>query len=961
MPVSALSAPPAALQEDLPLAPKDRFVYEISLADLGLGETEIATLVEAGPLCFLDFEATGLDMAADTLIEAGAVRIDPGASTAQIFNSLIRTELQLTPFIKRLTGIAQEDLVDAPEAMEVSPALNAFIGDAAVVAHNAAFERAWLERAVEPRFRDHAYLDTVELLALVYPDSPNMKLDTFCRRALGRQERHRALDDALDTLRLVANILEESRDGSPSAANALECMRAFAPRSPWIARLAGLSGSASTAVAPRGPGASVSGPSLAPVAFDADAIAKRLSDDDHVVDVVPGFASRTGQIEMARRVHGCLAGSKGKTVVLCEAGTGIGKTLAYLAAAIPFAVKTGEQVIISTSSKMLQTQLLEKDIPAAARMLGYPDLRFAVMKGRGNYVCRRRLDAFLDTKRSEGKGDFATALLAAFAESTGHGEVDRIPSVLFQLNPELERHTREVTSGDATECSRSACEKTAGHCVFREARRRLEGAEIAVVNHDLLLRWPPDYPPLRHLILDEIHELVERADGAYARTANAVEIVHRLEGLLGRRGGEGASDDDRVRNAAEQALTFAAAVGEEGRRVARSGNSNPSFQFSRDEMLVPWDGPGPEWKELIDQGLGLATALSEITGNIRASDEESRLGRTCEVFEEAVRVLEGALPQPSTDMFVYRMRGLSRPSTISWRLVATPVLPADDFRVRVLEQAESVFGTTATLSAGGDGSGAVRELRLEEGAAGRLEVAPAIPSPFDYKRNLEVLFLADTTDPSQLVENTARAIVTTAKGLGGRTLGLFTSRDRMVRVANAIEPLLAAEGITVIAPTTGNADPHDLVRTFIASDRAVLLGARSFWQGVDIAGDSCQAVVIEKLPFDVPGDPLLERRAEVLFGSGRRAFHEYNIPRMLLRLKQMMGRLIRTPHDRGIIVLVESRADKPYFRRLRDAVPPAAETHLIPASDLERVVEDFVRRQPSDESGHQSSNQSLTD
>lgn len=945
--MSALSAPPAPLQEALPLESTDRFVYEISLADLGLGEAEVAVLTSAGSLCFLDFEATGLDPTADNLIEAGAVRIDPGNRKAKIFNSLIRTELVLTPFIQRLTGIEQDDVRTAPEAMEVSPALDAFIGDASVVAHNAAFERSWLERAVEPRFRDHQFLDTVELLALVYPDAPNMKLDTFCRRALGRAERHRALDDALDTLRVVVRILEESRDGNPAAANALSALRTFAPRSPWIPHFASIRGSSSidaASVQDKGLRATSQLPTLPPVPFDADAIAARLGDEEAVREIIPGFAAREGQAQLARRVHGCLAGSKGKSVVLCEAGTGIGKTLAYLAAAIPFAVKTGEQVIISTSSKMLQTQLLEKDIPAAARMLGYPDLRFAVMKGRGNYVCRRRLDSFLETKRADGEGGFATALLSAFAESTGHGEVDRIPSVLFQLNPDLERHTREVTSGDATECSRSACETTGGHCVFREARRSLEGAQIAVVNHDLLLRWPPDYPPLRHLVLDEIHELVERADGAYARSANAVEIVHRLESLVGRRGGEGSVEDERILDTAERALTLAAAVGQEGRRLARGEGAQSGFQFSRDEMLVPWDGPGPEWKDLTDRALALASALGEITTSIRASDDEGRLARSCEVFEEATRVLEGALPAPSNDMFVYRLRGLSRPSTISWRLVATPVLPADDFRIRVLEQAESLFGTTATLSAGSDTSGAVRELKLDEGASGRLAVPEAIESPFDYERNLEVIFLADATNPAALVDNTAKAITTTALGIGGRTLGLFTSRDRMVRVANAIEPLLAAEGITLIAPTTGNADPHELVRTFIATERAVLLGARSFWQGVDIAGDALQAVVIEKLPFDVPGDPLLERRAEVLLGNSRRAFHEYNIPRMLLRLKQMMGRLIRTPNDKGIVVLVESRADKPYFKRLRNAVPPNAKIRLIPASDLSIVVDEFVRR-----------------
>jgi ATP-dependent DNA helicase DinG len=127
----------------------------------------------------------------------------------------------------------------------------------------------------------------------------------------------------------------------------------------------------------------------------------------------------------------------------------------------------------------------------------------------------------------------------------------------------------------------------------------------------------------------------------------------------------------------------------------------------------------------------------------------------------------------------------------------------------------------------------------------------------------------------------------------------------------------------------------------------VLLGSRAFWQGIDIPGDALQAVVIEKLPFDVPGDPLLQLRSEVLFGRGSRVFGDYQVPRMLLRLKQMMGRLIRTPTDRGIIVLVEPRADKPYFRRVVATLPPGARHHLVRLDDLDLVVEDFLRRSAS--------------
>ncbi|HEY2775755.1 MAG TPA: helicase C-terminal domain-containing protein [Candidatus Binatia bacterium] len=941
----------AALQEDLHLEPDGRFEFTVNLESLGIDRARIEPVVAAGPLCFLDFEATGLDPKLDELIEAGAIRIDAGAPKARIFNTLIHTGQELTPFIKRLTGITQRDVVTAPPLAEVAAALDRFIGDAPVVAHNAAFEKSWLAQAVNRRFASHPFLDTVEILALVYPDSANMKLDTFCRRGLGRGERHRALDDALDMLRVLVGTLVESHAGSPAAANAVAALTHFHPTSAWRVRLERSVGyefadAAATAAVPVLPEVS-----LEPVPFSKEAIVARLHDVDGVQRVLPGYELRPGQVRFFEQVFDCFAASGGKSVVVGEAGTGIGKTLGYLAAAIPFARHSGQQVVISTSSKLLQTQLLEKDIPAAASLLGYPDLRFGVMKGRGNYICKRRLDRFLRSRQSEGptldpEEGYASALIAAFSTSATHGEIDRVPTVLYQLNPCFERFAREVTSSDSDECSRQNCETVGGHCVFRAARHRLEAAEIAVVNHDLLLRWPPDYPELRHLVFDEAHELIDKADNAYARTAEGIELAHRLEEILGMRGSPPLADDDETQMMARRALTLVSMVGETSRRIVKAENEESPFQFGRDELLVPRSGPGPEWKELTDAALELATSLRRLSLRFRGGDDdesESKM-RLVEVLDEAASVLDHALPYPKSDTYVYRLRGLARSTSVSWRFVATPVLPGDDFRDNVLERAQTMLATSATLSVADEDDGALRELKLAVHAGSRYRVATPIPSPFDYEKNLEVIFIKDMTDQAALVDRMTRSLAIVSRRLGGRTLGLFTSRDRMVRVADLLAGQLAADGITVTTPAAGNTDPHELVRTFRENPRAVLLGSRGFWQGIDIPGDACQAVVIEKLPFDVPGDPLLQLRAEVLFGGGSRVFSDYQVPRMLLRLKQMMGRLIRTPTDRGIIVLVEPRVDKPYFRKVLASLPPGARHHLARLDDLDAVVEDFLRR-----------------
>ena len=934
----------ALFHDELPLVEVGPSLFEIDSQALGLDPEALDLLVRRGPLCFVDLEATGLDALTEGLIEVGAVLVEPGKARAQVMTSFVATDRELPPFIQRLTGIVPSDLTDAPAHEEVAARLDSFIGSTPVVAHNTGFESRWLAERVNRRFAEHLFLDTVELLALAYPDSRNMKLDTFCRDKLGRRERHRALDDALDTLRLTVGIISDAGRGSTRAANAHRAMRMYRPSSPWLERMQDLP-NPDTAAAERPAANAATGSGLKPVGLDLDAIVERLSNTQAVAGLIPGYQARPGQLRMVRSVYESFMAQDGKSVRVMEAGTGIGKTLAYLAVAIPFARESREPVIISTSSKVLQTQLIEKDIPAAARLLGYPDIRFTSMKGRANYLCRTKLDRFLDDQSmSEPPPDsFGVALLSAFANTSGHGEVDRIPGVLYQIYPELERHRREVTSSDSGECSRQTCHSTRTDCVFRRARERLEGAEIAVVNHDLLLRWPSDYPQTNRLVIDEVHELSERADSAYARTAEAIEILHRIEATVGDRSRSKAREVEVLVEAGRRARALVTAVGAEARVLV--GGEEVSNQAWRDELALPDDDSGAAWKELIDASLELAAALDTLARGLAeiADSDESPESGAAEAFADAAEVLSSSFPQPPSGLVV-RFRGLARRSTEAWRLVATPVSPAADFQLNVLDQVETLFGTSATLAIGEDIRGSLGPLELPERSSGRFNQEPSVPSPFDFENNLEIVFITDRTDHSRLVDKTVIAIEETATRLGGRTLGLFTSRDRLSTATDILDHRLRDQGITVIAPISGNADPHELVRSFMETERSVLLGSRAFWQGVDVPGPSCQALVIEKLPFDVPSDPLLVRRGKLIEEDGGNGFMDFTLPRMLLRLKQMIGRLIRTPTDRGIVVIVEPRSEKRYFGRLADALPLDAPHTKIPLADLADYVDGFARR-----------------
>jgi len=338
---------------------------------------------------------------------------------------------------------------------------------------------------------------------------------------------------------------------------------------------------------------------------------------------------------------------------------------------------------------------------------------------------------------------------------------------------------------------------------------------------------------------------------------------------------------------------------------------------------------------LEELGSRLADSVPEDDG------EEHPAAGPATVLLDAKAVLSEAFPRPSPDRVV-RFRGLAR-QTPTWRLTVTPVSPAANFQDEILDRVTTLFATSATVSVGDDLRGSLGLLELPERAGSRFAVHPSIPSPFDYERNLEVLFVDERFGRDELVRRTTQVVTTMARKLGGRTMALFTSRDRMATVADELFRTLSPEGFSIIAPSTGNADPHDLVRTFLDTEQAVLLGARAFWQGVDIPGDACQAVVIEKLPFDVPGDPLIQRRGELLERDGGSSFMDFMLPRMLLRLKQMVGRLIRTPTDRGIVVIVEPRCEKRYFQAIYEALPPAARHARIRLSELDGILDDFLR------------------
>jgi len=917
-----------------------------ALGSLGIDLDVLGELcAQLGPIAVVDLETTGLpDDPAAEILELGVVQLDPGR--VGTFSTLVRPARSLPLLIQRLTGLCDDDVRDAPLLDTVVPIVRDVLEGRTIIAHNADFERAFLSRYVDARLEGAEYLDTQDLLALTHPDAPDLRLESFTRMLLETEEQHRALDDALDTARVLSKIGEGVRDGAARYLTARRSALRYAPSSPWVSLLGK---DLETPDEAPSQFVAIGTSSEKPVPFDEDAIAAALADEERGRRYLPGYRVREEQIELARQFTRALDDGG---ALLVEGGTGVGKSLAYLAAAIPFAMERAaggvdEPVVISTRTKLLQDQLLLKDIAAAACFLGYPELRALSIKGRANYVCERRLEAVL----AEGgepsifeRDRMAYAVMMSCARTRPHGEVGTLPAALLRRYPPLRDLRRRSVAARAQQCSREDCAKKRD-CPFGRRRNALAKAHLVVANHDLLLRWPPDYPGFTNTIVDEGHELSGVADEVYAITVRPDEVLERIDDIFGRPGERSKNTllpRARVRASEKDVLAWRRSLALDlsalGRALADRASEYGEVQLPQYPVRA-----FPEAAELaetaarrLDQVADHALALDEEEGDEAEGDGMSAVEKTAGDLTEAARGLRLAFSDESGDN-VSAFERLEHPFD-RWRLAIRAVSPAAAFHEAFLQRLESFTLVSASLFVGGDPFAALGELEIEERAllpTGRISV----DSPFPYADHMRVAAMNTPTD--LVVEETARVLADLARRLGGRTLGLFTSLRRMNQVAELLDQDLRGEGFEILAPRRASDDPAALVERFTrAKGGAVLLGARTFWQGLDIPGEDLQAVVIEKLPFEVPTELRKRREGRIREGGGD-AFDRFALGKMLLNLKQMSGRLIRSETDRGIVVIVEGRTDKRYFGKVRNALPPGVPVRVAVREELGLMLDEI--------------------
>lgn len=917
-----------------------------------------------------------MNPARDEIIELALVVFDR-AGTHETFNSAVRPRSRVSLDIATLTGLSSDDLSKSPSFADISPTVRRHLAGRPIVGHSVWMDVAMLDAAgvVLP----NPLYDTYDLATLVLPDLPSYTLSSVASHlGVDASGAHRALTDAMLAAKVFTRLLERIDRYDTST---LEQMAAMARVGEWgIAELL----AEMAASRPAGPLFEQAeergrGPhelaflvpaerpeplrrTKAPKPIDPKAVSAALAEQGPLSGVVAGYEHRPQQESMAIAVTRAL---NQDAQLLVEAGTGTGKSVAYLLPAILHAVEHGETVVVSTNTLALQDQLFRKDVPDLRRALegGPHGVTFAVsvLKGRANYLCLRRWFATSRTPPADPWEARLRAKILAWLDQTETGDRAEL-----RLAPEEESWWRMVAEEeDACVASRCVFQQR-NQCFLYRARRNAEHAHIVIVNHALLLsdvmagsRVLPDYD---RLIIDEAHHLEDQATSQFGFRLD-VRAVHdyldgiaRLEGPLAtgtvptvvaylRRMAVDQEGQVRAASAVEHATDLTQSV-DDARRTSialfarlvefighhedRSGGFDRSLRLTgavrRDsawvEVELLWEPLDATLRRLDDHLRWLVEAVEAVT--MAEADEYEETERDQVLIDLGLAVRSGAdisiklqsaisAPRDELVYWIERSQVADRAS-----LHAAPLHVGEVLRDQLFAPLRTLVLTSATMTIDGSFDYVAERLGVEDPEQAQ------VSSPFDYQRST-LLYLADDIPEPNLPGYQRRlyeTLIAACDATRGRALVLFTSHSALQATYRAIKKPLEDRGVLVLAQRT-DGSPRQLIDRLKSSPQVVVLGTSTFWEGVDVVGPALSLLVVTKFPFSVPSDPVFAARSE-LFDQ---PFLDYAVPQAALRFKQGFGRLIRSSKDRGVCAVLDRRAlSKRYGSTFIESLPDCTVT-----------------------------------
>jgi len=718
---------------------------------------------------------------------------------------------------------------------------------------------------------------------------------------------------------------------------------------------------------------------------------------------MPGYEERPGQLDMLRAI---VHAFNSREHLMIEAGTGVGKSLAYLVPAILWAWTNDTPVVVSTATRNLQGQLVHSDIPKALAVLGdaASEFRTALLKGRANYLCLRAVGEFFAagfwTMAREEQDEMPHFI--EWLTSTEDGDLDTYDGL-----------PRGLLSCPGEECGGRRCQYYS-RCFVHRARKKAASAHLVVVNHALALSEAVNgagniLPAYGRLILDEAHDLediateylsFEFSEEALSRILS--RLMRRGRGKRSRPGGVLASVErqmqkgvlagnpaaERIRRLlldapgatarivsaaedvaglAERLFTPAAKGADVVRYKVSEGRRRHSVrglfrEYSEDE----WDEDNLFAAEtrLENELAGMVRLLHDLRDALDGATPEGELNYLSDLSAQLDGIAESLVGFANETHFVLKgekdthaywaekVRQEKRRTSL--RLVAAPLSVADDLRKLLYEPKDSVILSSATLRVGNDFKYMARRLGACEGSGeggGRFRALTAV-SPFNYLMQAKVLApdcLPDpSADPVRYAEGLAALLKDLFAATQGRALVLFTSYEMMNAVAANLRCELDGSGIELLVQGEG-LSRESMAQALKGTRGTVLFGAQSFWEGVDVAGEALSCVVIARLPFAQVGDPVIEARSEKIDREGGSSFRDYALPEAVIKFRQGFGRLIRSKRDRGVVVVTDPRlVTKNYGATFRRSIPTSVRTVTDLSELLREVSEFFGEREAED-------------
>ncbi|MBE3589047.1 MAG: DEAD/DEAH box helicase [Thermoanaerobacteraceae bacterium] len=896
-----------------------------------------------------DLETTGLNPYRDEIIEIALLQLEEGRITREM-HTLVRPRRKIPVNIRRLTGLDDAALGAAPYLEEILPEAIRFIGPHPLMGHNISFDAGFLQ-AAHGRTLDNPLFDTRELARILLPGARSYRLSDLCRLLeIEMEGSHRALWDARAAAALYSRLMARA---AQMEGKLLLHLAGFLTRagSPWAEEMGQLAWqSRHTRINDRVPfrpsrvEEEAEPPRDPNIPADPEQLCALLEPGGPLATHLEKYEYRPQQKKMVAAIAGALAEEK---YLLLEAGTGTGKSLAYLIPALQRSLKTGQRAVVSTHTINLQEQLWQKDIPLVKKALGWP-FRAALVKGRQNYLCLRRWLHSLTVQDWTAREAAFYGRILVWARETTTGDKN-------ELN--LTRDEQELwlsLCADGEACQGTGCRWFSRECYVTRSRRLAEAANLVVVNHSLLLsdiraenRVLPAYGCL---IIDEAHHLEDAATeqlGLSVSRSGLSRWLNTLNRLLGR-----LSDVPPGENSPAWPALLQQA--QEGRQRAGKGvelffNTLQQLVVSHGEKKGEGNAPRHQLRLRPGSKSDLTNDLQGEYGNLRLyiqellsglekinslledwSEEEIWAGHARDLSQvlSTGRKMAGELDcimKGELDNHVYWVeveRGKENAAVI---LRAAPVQVNTVLYEHLYKDKKAIIFTSATLSVEESFDHFMERAGLNLLPAGQV-MTMQVDSPFSYESQSLLCVVRDLPLPGEgsgaiYSEALAISLLDLAEITGGRMLVLFTSHQMLQETYNRLKPVCEERDILLLGHNL-DGSRWNLVEEFRTTTRAILFGASSFWEGVDIPGPALSCVVMVKLPFWSPGVPVIEARLEELARQGKDGFRHFSLPQAIIRFKQGFGRLIRTEQDRGVVVVLDGRLlTKKYGRQFLNSLP----------------------------------------